>query len=186
MERMKKLTAIICGISFIMNAHILVGHESIFSIDKIASTATVDADGGLSAVLDSYLKVKNALIESDAKTSAKAAKSLAEAISKVDVSQLTVEQKEVWGRVSPNLEKSSKAISDSKEIEAQRESFLLLSKNMYNLIKVYKDDSPTYYQFCPMANDGKGANWLSKEKEVLNPYYGASMLKCGKVVETLE
>jgi hypothetical protein len=37
-----------------------------------------------------------------------------------------------------------------------------------------------------MAKDGKGAFWISKEKGVKNPYYGKSMLTCGKVTETLD
>lgn len=37
-----------------------------------------------------------------------------------------------------------------------------------------------YYQYCPM----KKAYWLSMEKEIKNPYYGSSMLTCGKVIET--
>ena len=50
---------------------------------------------------------------------------------------------------------------------------------------VSKNETPVYYQFCPMANDGKGANWLSKENAVKNPYYGSMMLSCGKTVETI-
>ena len=61
-----------------------------------------------------------------------------------------------------------------------------LSKNMYELIKVVKPAETVYYQFCPMANDGKGANWLSKESGVKNPYYGSQMLSCGKTVETIK
>jgi hypothetical protein len=37
-----------------------------------------------------------------------------------------------------------------------------------------------------MANDGKGADWLSKENAVKNPYYGSMMLTCGKTVETIK
>ena len=33
-------------------------------------------------------------------------------------------------------------------------------------MKISKQETPTYYQFCPMANDGKGANWLSKENAI--------------------
>ena len=43
-----------------------------------------------------------------------------------------------------------------------------------------------YVQFCPMANSDKGANWLSKENKVVNPYFGASMIKCGEVKETIK
>ena len=35
-------------------------------------------------------------------------------------------------------------------------------------------------------NDGKGADWLSKENVVKNPYYGSMMLGCGKVTETIK
>jgi len=56
---------------------------------------------------------------------------------------------------------------------------------MYLLVKEAKNEVPVYYQFCPMANKGKGANWLSLENKVKNPYYGSRMLSCGKVVETL-
>jgi len=38
---------------------------------------------------------------------------------------------------------------------------------------------------CPMAFDGRGARWLQKSKETRNPYFGAAMLQCGAVVETL-
>jgi hypothetical protein len=43
-----------------------------------------------------------------------------------------------------------------------------------------KVNQPVYYQYCPM----KKAYWLSKEKDIKNPYYGSSMLTCGKVAET--
>jgi Cu(I)/Ag(I) efflux system membrane fusion protein len=41
--------------------------------------------------------------------------------------------------------------------------------------------SPIYVQHCPMADSNKGADWLSKEKEILNPYFGQDMLTCGEV-----
>ena len=63
---------------------------------------------------------------------------------------------------------------------------MTLSTNMYELIKISKTDAPVYYQFCPMANDGKGANWLSRENAIKNPYYGVQMMTCGRTVETIK
>jgi len=37
-----------------------------------------------------------------------------------------------------------------------------------------------------MDNDGKGANWLSKESSIKNPYYGSKMMRCGSTVETIK
>jgi hypothetical protein len=63
---------------------------------------------------------------------------------------------------------------------------MALSKNMYTLMKASNLEKPVYYQHCPMYNDGNGANWISKENVVKNPYYGSQMLSCGKVVETIK
>ena len=35
--------------------------------------------------------------------------------------------------------------------------------------------------YCPMAFDDKGAEWLQRGTEVNNPYFGASMLRCGEL-----
>ena len=39
----------------------------------------------------------------------------------------------------------------------------------------------SFKAFCPMALDGKGAFWLQRDKEIKNPYFGASMLTCGSI-----
>ena len=57
---------------------------------------------------------------------------------------------------------------------------------MYLLLKTAKATTTIYYQHCPMYNDGKGANWLSKDSKIKNPYYGSKMLTCGKTVETIK
>lgn len=36
---------------------------------------------------------------------------------------------------------------------------------------------------CPMAFDGKGARWLQEEGPIANPYFGATMLRCGEEVD---
>lgn len=46
-------------------------------------------------------------------------------------------------------------------------------------------DSEFYVMHCPMANDNQGADWLQASKPLQNPYFGAMMLKCGEVKETI-
>ncbi len=91
-----------------------------------------------------------------------------------------------WMKIVNNLKEDAEHISGTKDISHQRDHFMSLSKNMYELIKVAKPTEPVYYQHCPMANDGKGANWLSKESGIKNPYYGSQMLTCGKTIETIK
>ncbi len=56
---------------------------------------------------------------------------------------------------------------------------------MYVLIKNTNPEIIIYYQYCPMYNGGKGANWLSKENIIKNPYFGDQMLTCGRTIETI-
>jgi Cu(I)/Ag(I) efflux system membrane fusion protein len=37
-----------------------------------------------------------------------------------------------------------------------------------------------------MADNNKGANWLSTEEEIRNPYFGEAMLTCGEVKSTIK
>ena len=39
---------------------------------------------------------------------------------------------------------------------------------------------------CPMANNYDGADWLQASEPLRNPYFGATMLKCGEIVEHLD
>ena len=36
-----------------------------------------------------------------------------------------------------------------------------------------------------MAFDNKGADWLQLDEDLLNPYFGDAMLKCGEVKEVI-
>ena len=53
-------------------------------------------------------------------------------------------------------------------------------------LRVPVSSKKVYRDFCPMADNNKGAFWLSLEEEIRNPYYGEAMLKCGEVRETIE
>ncbi len=39
---------------------------------------------------------------------------------------------------------------------------------------------------CPMVYGDRGADWLQTSEPLLNPYFGASMLKCGEIKEYIE
>jgi copper chaperone CopZ len=146
----------------------------------------VQESNPLKAVFDHYFAVKDALVQTDeAAASAKSAQLLS-AIDAVKMADLEMDVHMVWMKVLSDLKKEAQSISMTKNIENQRTQFNLLSENMYKVMKVTKEETPVYYQYCPMANEGKGANWLSKESAVKNPYFGSKMLSCGKTVETIK
>lgn len=151
-----------------------------------AMTETQQDVPQLKAVFDNYFAVKDALVKTDGNIASAKAKDLLTVINAVKMDKLTTEEHTIWMKVVKDLAFDAEHIADTKDAGHQRDHFMTLSKNMYALMKVSKTETPTYYQFCPMANDGKGANWLSKENAVKNPYYGSQMLTCGKVVETIK
>jgi len=140
----------------------------------------------LDAVYENYFSLKDALVKTDGTTASAAAKELLGSINAVKMGELKMDVHMVWMKVLESLKNDATAISSSTDIKKQRDSFNSLSTSIYGLIKFSKSDETVYYQFCPMANDGKGANWLSKENNIKNPYYGSKMLTCGKVVETIK
>jgi len=140
----------------------------------------------LKAVFDNYFTLKDALVKTDGNTASTSGASLLTALEAVEMGKLKMEEHTVWMKLEKALKTDAQHIKENKDTEHQRGHFMSLSKNMYELIKAAKPAETVYYQFCPMANDGKGANWLSKENAVKNPYYGNQMLTCGKTVETIK
>jgi hypothetical protein len=121
-------------------------------------------------ILDNYLSVKNALVNSDSKTASEAVEILYKNIK----SENDFSKKE-------DLLKAVDKLNKAGNLEKQRAAFSEVSDIMWKLVETSDQiNQPVYYQYCPM----KKAYWLSTEKEIKNPYYGASMLTCGKVSET--
>ncbi len=140
----------------------------------------------INIVFDNYFAVKDALVQTNGTMASEKSKALLTSIKAVKMEKLAMDIHTVWMKVLNDLIEDVEHISDTKDASHQRDHFMSLSQNMYALMKVAKYEQPVYYQFCPMANDGKGANWLSKENVVKNPYYGSQMLSCGKTVETIK
>lgn len=139
----------------------------IITIMLFGSSAFSQNTGSL---LNRYLDVKNALVNGDSKAAAAAATALYQAIkNESDFSQKT------------SLLQAAEKLNKASDIEKQRAELDRVSVNLWKLVE--RDEKPgqaVYYQYCPM----KKAYWLSKEKEIKNPYYGSSMLTCGKVTAT--
>jgi len=156
------------------------------AIILFATIANGQTNTGINRVLNAYIQLKDALVKSDGASSSSASKTLLTSIQEVNMNELNTETHTQWMKVLNDLKEDAEHISETKEITHQRDHFMSLSKNLYAVIKVSKSETPIYYQFCPMANKGKGANWLSLENKIKNPYYGNQMLTCGKVVETIQ
>lgn len=131
-------------------------------------------------IIDSYLQIKNALVEDNKKEAAKASKMMLTAFSNFDMSKLTEEQHKEYMEILESAKEHAEHIVKSP-IDHQREHFEVLSTDINDLIALVGTDKTLYQDYCPMFNDGKGAIWLSEIKGIKNPYYGSKMLTCGKM-----
>jgi hypothetical protein len=137
-------------------------------------------------VFDNYFALKDALVKTDASTATAKAVNLLASLNAINMGKMKMDEHNAFMKVEKALKVDASTISTSKDVAAQRAAFSNLSNNMISLIKVTKATQTVYLQHCPMANDGNGADWLSKENAVKNPYYGNMMLTCGKTVETIK
>lgn len=95
-----------------------------------------------------------------------------------------------------NIKANAQSLLTMTSILEMRKDFSTVSENLYpsffNTIN-YEGDN-LYWQNCPMAfGDDKEANWVSKTREVVNPYLGknhpefkATMLHCGMIKDTIK
>jgi hypothetical protein len=122
---------------------------------------------------NSYIQLKDALVEANEKAAQQAAADLVDALEGVEDSERALG--------------SARKIKSAAHLADQRKAFKELSDEMLNLVKNNKPVSgQVYLVHCPMADDNRGGSWLSSLNEVRNPYYGDAMLTCGSVKETID
>ncbi len=144
-------------------------------------------NASLNTVMNGYFQVKNALANDDAKAAASAGNKVAMAITNVDATGFNAEEKKMYEEVKADIKEHAEHIgSNGDKIAHQREHFELLSKDMYDMVKVSGTGKTMYYTHCPMYNNNKGANWLSEVIEIRNPYLGKKMPDCGTIKEELK
>lgn len=141
----------------------------------------------LNMVIEKYLDLKNAFVQSDVKMAKQSSTALKVSIDNVDMKLLKGDVHMQWMEILENMNKQIKKIESSSKIEDQRMAFSGLTAPLYKAIKTFGlMDKTVYYEFCPMANNGKGAYWISESETIKNPYYGEAMLTCGESKETLK
>ena len=129
----------------------------------------------LKTVLTKYLPLAAALAADDDAAAKSTADALAAAI-RTSSLPMKVELAELADNVA-----------SAENLKERRSPFQPLSDDLIRLVRANGIDAvgDAYVVHCPMAAGGDGADWLSDKPEVVNPYFGDSMLSCGTVTDTL-
>jgi Cu(I)/Ag(I) efflux system membrane fusion protein len=141
----------------------------------------------LNTVFNSYINLKDDLVKNSPKKVSKDAKTLNNQLSQVDMKLLTDSNAHNhWMSLEKEIKASATSISNTSDIVEQRNHFKHLSFHLTNALELFGINEKVYHQFCPMADNNKGAYWLSREQKVINPYFGDKMLTCGEVKQVIE
>lgn len=150
------------------------------------STEKASEANSVEGIMESYLKLKNALADDNGNDAANAGNEVVKALKGFDKSRVNAGKSQELSEITENAVEHAEHIgANAGNIEHQREHFESLSQDLYDLVKITGSEKKLYYTHCPMYNDNKGANWLSETKEIRNPYLGKEMLECGTVKEEL-
>ena len=179
---------------------VMTGHEGHLGMQETTSSSdsnhsemnerikvSVDFQNQLKTVFNNYLGVKDALVKDDSKKVADDAKKLLNKLNLIDMKLLKDNNAHNhWMKLEKELKSSTKSIVEASDIKEQRNHFKHLSSHLGSAIQLFGVNEKVYNQFCPMADNNKGAYWLSKEEKVSNPYFGDAMLTCGEVKQVIE
>ncbi|MBT0607308.1 DUF3347 domain-containing protein [Aequorivita echinoideorum] len=134
---------------------------------EIAKSNAKFKDEQVAQIFDQYLQVEGALVNTDETMAAKESSKLLEIITEVDDDPTTV--------------RALETMANTDDVEIQRLNFVKLTVAMEDILADALESGAVYKQYCPMAFNNTGAYWLSSSKDILNPYFGDKMLKCGRV-----
>ncbi|MFZ0391541.1 MAG: DUF3347 domain-containing protein [Calditrichia bacterium] len=146
--------------------------------------SVADFRNQLSQTTEAYLQIKNALVNDNAEKASENASEFLKSLKNVDAGQLAEGTKEEWQEKASIMTEQARQIKSAESLAEQRKAFGKLSEAVGFAAKKYGPLNTTLYrQYCPMAFNNEGGQWLSTSEEIRNPYFGSKMMKCGKVLE---
>ena len=138
--------------------------------------------GDLSQILENYFSLSSALAEDNASKAADSADKLTGSLKGFDKSKLEESDNKEFTEITESATENAEHIGQNKgNIHHQREHMVSLSEDIKDLIALVGTNQKLYEDFCPMADNEKGAIWISKQVQISNPYMGSSMPTCGKI-----
>lgn len=141
----------------------------------------------LNKVIDAYLALKEALVEADKAAAARQNTALLDALEQVDGKLLKGTAREFWQEKERFLIEHARLGKEATDIEEKRENFVFLSHPLIKVVEAFGvSKEPLYISYCPMANNNRGAFWLSEIEEIQNPFMPEAMRSCGEVRKVIE
>lgn len=140
----------------------------------------------LSSVTNRYLDLQDALAEDRLDAARKAAATLPSAVGDAASVRRTGGVETVWREHGGALVAAAEALVRETSLEGMRGPFRPLSDALIALLDaIGSPQVGVRVNWCPMADNDRGAYWLDREAGVRNPYFGESMYTCGETQRTI-
>ncbi|MFO7923176.1 MAG: efflux RND transporter periplasmic adaptor subunit [Bacteroidales bacterium] len=140
----------------------------------------------LKLLFEIYFDLKNALADDDHETALEHGRRLHRQLKETGEHSLDGEYHMFWMERYGEINNSLEQFTEADNIEDMRVHFEPLSEAFIETAQTLGAIGQTWYvAYCPMVDGDRGAYWLSEFENIINPYFGSMMLRCGEVRETL-
>lgn len=137
-------------------------------------------------VVNAYLSMKQGMVNDNWKEVDQQATQMRTLLNDIPDNTLSGEAQLFWKEKKAFLQEHLALYREAENEAAKRKNFVFLSSALIKSVKAFgAGNQKLYVSYCPMANDNRGAYWLSQTKQIQNPYMGQKMPNCGEVKEEL-
>lgn len=141
----------------------------------------------LTRLVEHYLDVKEALAEDDFEAALSSSSDLRDEVIGNDEMNNHEKHSQMHAKHHSSMVEAVTNAVQAGDIDELRSTFKDISSNLIKALENQDFDEETLYlQYCPMADDGEGAQWISNDEAIVNPYMGQKMSGCGKTDEVIE
>ena len=159
---------------------------NVSAISAVAQNSAHSHDKHLARLLDHYLAVKNALTLDDLETAKAHLVQLKTEVTGNDEMVHHEAHAQMHAKHHKSMTDAVNRAYSAADISDLRLAFNNITDNLkMALVNQEYDTQKLFIQYCPMANDGKGGHWISKQEKIANPYMGQKMPTCGVTKETI-
>jgi hypothetical protein len=203
---MKKITLILAVVAFLFGIYwfkFRATEPTVPEPPKQAPIAvkkhTENFNKNVDSVINSYLSIKDALVNDDAVNAKAATTKFINFLSTFPIEELKKDTTSIYETAKMNIEdmkSNAVSLNNQTDITEMRRDFNMVTTMMYpSFFKAINyEGQKLYYTNCPMAfGENEEANWISNSREIVNPYLGkvhpkykATMLGCGEVKDSIE
>jgi len=174
---------------FVLDAHLqLQGGRSMMTrgddrdLPKLGVRVSAELRAQLESPLSAYLDAVDELAKDDFPAARLMLVALAESAESLEAISPRRGQ-EAWMPIRAALVRHAKHAASVEREGEVRSAFEHVSMQILDLLRVFGNptEDPLVLALCPMAFDDRGAQWVQRGEVITNPYYGASMLRCGEI-----